>query len=287
MNFGTVPADRYADASSHVMLNCYNAARPGYVRYCVYVAEGGPIKGVAPRWLSNYNEAKMKYDIYADPARSSLVGLPPSEGGGTARSYTGVMYIATPYTTVSAAVPLYGRAPGGQVLPATKPYQAQLNNSQILWAFDPDRDPGSCDMSAKTGVAKFYLGVKAFYANSCRITVATTLDFGREPTTFPELKKSSEITLQCPSGTTWLMGLNNGRNGNRRMASPGGSSIAYELYKDDARTKRWGDIESGTAVFGLGAGEAVSAPVRVYGKVPAGTLPKGKYTDTVTITLEF
>lgn len=271
----------------HVMLNCYTAARPGYLRYCVYVAEGGPLKGVAPRWLSNYNDAKLKYDIYADPARSSLVGLPPSEGGISARTYSGVMYISASYTTASAAIPLYGRAPSGQVLPATKPYQAQLNNSQILWAFDPDRDPGTCDGSAKTGVAKFYLGVKAFYANSCRITVATNLNFGSEPATFPELKKSSEITLQCPSGTTWLMGLNNGRNGNRRMVSPAGNSVAYELYKDEARTKRWGDIESGTAVFGLGVGETAPSSVRVYGKVPAGTLPKGRYNDIVTITLEF
>lgn len=281
INFGTVLPDRPTDATSHATFHC-TGGTPGYVRYCVYVAKGN-VGGVAPRLLTNNNNSLMKYDIYADPARTLLVGLPPSEGGSSIGSYTGLLRIDGAWKQANAAIPLYGRAPAGQTLEATREYQAVINNSQIHWAFRPDRDPGTCnDLANKQQT--FYLGVKAFYTNSCRVTAATKLDFGSKPSTYPELRSSSDITMQCPTGTAWLIGINNGLAGNRRMVSAAGNSIGYELYWDEAHKQRWGSIESGNALFGIGSGSAV---VKVYGKVPAGSSPKGRYADTVTITLEF
>lgn len=288
MNFGTVSPDTHADATSYISLTCQAAQRPGYIRYCVQIAEGEPIAGIAPRWLTNYNGARMKYDIYADPARSSLVGPPPA-GGGYPR-YSGLLHIAAANATAGASIPLYGRAPAGQVLPATNPFQSQITGSKIAWAFDPDRDPGSCDGTAVRGQASFYLGVKALTSNSCRVTLVSNLDFGSAPSRFPAIASASNIVLRCPAGTAWMMGLNNGRNaagGRRRMVSADGSHITYELYQDAARTKRWGDIDSGDAAFGLGTGETTPATLKVYGQVPAASGPKGRYTDTITITLEF
>ena len=67
----------------------------------------------------------------------------------------------------------------------------------------------------------------------------------------------------------------------------GGQYITYGLYKDAARSQRWGQA-GGEPVTGTGAGVSVPQPLTVYGRVPAQAVPApGNYADTVTITLTY
>lgn len=86
-----------------------------------------------------------------------------------------------------------------------------------------------------------------------------------------------------------------GSPGARQMAS-GSGRLGYELYRDAARTTRWGD--------GGGSGAAVSSSITtgllglvcasgsrshtVYGRIPANqNVPVGAYQDQVVLTITY
>ncbi|HHX83698.1 MAG TPA: spore coat U domain-containing protein, partial [Pseudomonadaceae bacterium] len=101
------------------------------------------------------------------------------------------------------------------------------------------------------------------------------------------------ITLDCPSGTNWKLGLNNGMHalsGQRRMAGPANNHVEYELYRDPARSQRWGNDRAGGTDVVSGSGSVQSNPttLEVYGRVPAqAPAAAGSYSDTITVTLEY
>ncbi len=88
------------------------------------------------------------------------------------------------------------------------------------------------------------------------------------------------ITLSAGDAGTWAP---------RAMTGAGATDLAYNLYRDAARTIVWGDGTSGSSSYG-----PVSAPltgehtVSVYGRVPAlQDVQAGGYTDTVVATVHF
>ena len=99
--------------------------------------------------------------------------------------------------------------------------------------------------------------------------------------------------MQCPPGTTWKVGLDRGsssRGQQRYMTGPFAETIAYDLYRDPARTLPWGDARgqspSDDTVRGTGTGAIQS--LTVYGRVPSqADAPVGHYSDTVVVTLVF
>ena len=110
------------------------------------------------------------------------------------------------------------------------------------------------------------------------------------------------LTVNCSSGTPYIIGLNGGGNydasgggsaaapiaGRRRMKSPAGNYIGYELYSDLAGTF-WGNTGSLTAKGDevSGAGTGADQSVMIYGKVVAANVPAGTYSDNVTATIVY
>ena len=73
-----------------------------------------------------------------------------------------------------------------------------------------------------------------------------------------------------------------------RMRSAASNYITYELYRDAARTQRWGNTPGTDTSDGTGAGESSPLTQTVYGRVPPqATAPAGAYTDIVTVTLTY
>ena len=97
-----------------------------------------------------------------------------------------------------------------------------------------------------------YSGSRANVSNSCTIALSRPqdLDFGSHGSIPAPINSSTAISLSCPSNLNWKIGLSNGVNASgtqRRMKNPGGNFINYELYRNSARTQRWGnDITGGT-----------------------------------------
>jgi spore coat protein U-like protein len=69
------------------------------------------------------------------------------------------------------------------------------------------------------------------------------------------------------------------------MQGPAGL-VSYELYRNSARTQRWGNTLNSDTVIGSGTGGTQN--LTVYGRVPAQTTPSaGTYNDTITVTVTY
>ena len=259
----------------------------------MFLAEGSPISGVNPRWMTNYNGAQMQYNLYSDAARTQIVGPPPSGGGYSGLEAGFVVPAGNMKLTPSFTV--YGRVPAGQSLPATHGFQSQLNGSALYWAWSNTATPASCTSGTGANSQIFYTGVKATAPSGCSIALSkpADLDFGSTALLAANRDSPTTISQSCPGTTSWKMGLNNGVNAlvnQRRMKSAAGNHVNYELYRDSSRTQRWGnDTAGGTdTVDGSGAAQTNPTVLTVYGRVPVQPLvPPGTYTDTITVTLSY
>lgn len=285
--FGTVSIDTGSDAAGSVTLGCQSGASAGFLRYCLYLPEGAPLGGIAPRRMTNYAGSALLYDLYSDASRTSIIGPPPSGGGYPV--YSGVVAVAGSFSQVLATIPVYGRVRGGQNVPAGN-YQSQLSNSTLAWAFSPTSAPEDCTQSPSRGSVSFYFDASAAVPNNCRIGLATDLDFGTHSPQPAVRDSTSTIIVRCPAGTPWSLGLGNGANnvaGVRRMQSASGSYALYELYKDVARSQRWGSAGP-DLVTGVGQGIATPQISTVYGRVPLQSpMAPGNYQDSIIVTLTY
>ncbi len=113
-----------------------------------------------------------------------------------------------------------------------------------------------------------------------------TLAFGSYVGTGPALDAQGAFDIQCTRNTPYTVGLGPGNNfsATRRMAA-GTSYLAYELYRDVARTSIW------DTALGVVTGTTTSitpVPLTVYGRIPASQfVPSGSYSDTVQSTVTF
>ncbi|MDP9878551.1 spore coat protein U-like protein [Variovorax boronicumulans] len=287
--FGTVTASAATDTTATVGFACQNdTGQTMYMNYCVYVSQGNEIAGYAPRYMTNWNGSQMAYNIYADAARSGIVGPPP--GGGTYASAGGTFVLPASGGNVALNIPLYGRVPSGQSLAAGS-YQANIYNSEVVWGMKSGNAPDSCTASSAkyVGRTNFYTQVTALYSNACTVSVAATdLDFGSASSLSAAVNGTAAITMACPPSTAWKVGLSNGVNvagTQRRMAGGTGDYIQYELYRDAARSLRWGNTVGTDTVDGSGN---PGSSIPVYGRVPAQTnVTPGSYSDTITVTVTY
>lgn len=287
LDFGEVTRSRATDAQTTLGFQCQSGSRFRF-RVCVFIGEGNP-SGYAPRRMTNYNGAFMNYDLYSNPARTRRIG--PL---GTSPVYSLAFRVPGNFTPVSGNFRFYGRVPAGQTLPAAFPYQGLPAGSVMRYSYGTRR-PSVADcrdglpgQGGGSGEVSFgWSGVNATYANACRVVVATDLDFGNARTLASTIDQISTVQLQCPTGTPYRVGLDNGinNNGNNRRMASGANRIAYELYRNSNRTQRWG---SNNASDVNGTGNNAVQALTVYGRVPAQATPApGSYADTITVTLTY
>ena len=251
-------------------------------RVCLTVNPFNP-SGVAPRRMILWSpESFLNYDLYADPAHTQIIG---SDASGHA-VYSTTLTMTTNGAT-DRTMPLYARMPPGQVSTAGS-YVSQ-NTPRLRFIVQPGTTPPTAAQCAASGQSStHYFEVTASFANTCFISTATDLDFGAVGNLATQRDQTSAISLRCPTGTAWRLGLNNGSHAAgsvRRMAGPGGY-IQYELYRDAGRTQRWGNTPLTDTSNGTGTGALETRTV--YGRVPSQANPgAGTYSDTVTVTLTF
>ncbi len=147
--------------------------------------------------------------------------------------------------------------------------------------------------SAATKTTTF--DVTATVANACIIDSASALAFGSYVPGDGLKDSTSNIVVRCASGRTFNIGLDQGTSTNRTMSSASvASTLAYQLYRDNARSQVWGttvgtDTVSGTGA-GLAAGNTITVPV--YGRIVdsvanQAALDATDYKDTITVTLTY
>ena len=64
------------------------------------------------------------------------------------------------------------------------------------------------------------------------------------------------------------------------------ASSRYELYRNSARTQRWGNTLNTDTV--VGSGNGANQNLTVFGRVPNQSTPSaGTYNDTITVTVTY
>ena len=199
-------------------------------------------------------------------------------------------------------MPVYARAAAGQSLPSAYAYQSQLNGGRSRYSYNT----GTAVHAIRThggampvGQRSQWLGhsQRRLYRRHARpspIPAASppppTWISGPSRGCRATATRPRTIQLQCPLGTTWRVGLNNGANaiGNtRRMAGPRRAVSSLTSCTATAAAASAG------AVPWAPTPAAAPAPtprqsLTVYGRVPAQPTPvPGSFSDTVIVTLTY
>lgn len=293
LNFGAVAGTSHQDTQTSLTLSCYggNATllTAALVRACLFVGTG-TAGAIAPRLMSNGSDAYMRYDLYADAARSQLIG-PHSSGYPL---YSRSFRIA-PRENLNISIPIYGRVPSGQNLPGNLPYRDTPYNSYIRYSYGyihaplesdcRDRLPGYLGGAGDIGFN--WSGISASVLRSCRISTLSNINFGTTSGLKAAHEQTTSMQLKCTTNVAWQVSLDNGlhaQSGKRFMARAS-ERLGYELYSDPTHLSRWGSDQI-NGVSGVGTGAIQN--LTIYGEVPAQpSAAPGSYQDTVTLTLTY
>ena len=145
--------------------------------------------------------------------------------------------------------------------------------------------------SAEAATASGSFNVSVTIVEACSVTSATstTLDFGGQALLNANIDGSTTIQVQCTSGTSYDVTLDNGLNASRRMRLSATSNyVDYELYKDTARSIIWPTTATAAPYAYTATGAAQN--ITVYGRIPAQATPPASataYTDTIGITITY
>ena len=127
--------------------------------------------------------------------------------------------------------------------------------------------------------------------NDCSIA-ANPMNFGSTGVLDQNLDQSSSLSVTCTKGTAYNVALDAGTAtgstvAGRKLVNAGGdASVAFNLYRDAARTQVWGMTTDTDTVSGTGTGANQS--LTVYGRVPSQDTPAaGTYSSTITATVVF
>jgi spore coat protein U-like protein len=137
---------------------------------------------------------------------------------------------------------------------------------------------------AKGGTASGTIEVSLQVLPACRVETAP-LAFSTTQGTVAQAQTPVEVA--CTSDSDVSVALDAGRHAvgsQPRLAADDGTFVAYTVYSDPARTRRW----TGQTVL---ADVTAAQPLQLiaYGQVTAANaiVPAGEYRDTLTVTVTF
>lgn len=320
LSFGTLAngAGAATDTTLAITVQCsttaLSALATASVRMCIGLGPGSTGSTLEPTRSMTVTAAPplgsgdtLSYQLYSNAGRTLAWGLVP--GGTPAAAVVDLSYnVALIGGSGTASATVYARIPAGQVLSAGT-YSSSYSGANVFlrYAFNERLllaapMPASCTSTGganatgnKTSTGQFPFTVTANVLPSCSAYVTTDMDFGSNAGALASaIDRTSTIGLTCIRRTAYTVGLDNGSNASgttRRMrhVTATGSLIAYELYRDSARSQRWGNTINVDTVAGTGTGAAQT--LTVYGRALPGsgtTLPaSGEHRDVVTVTITY
>lgn len=298
MAFGNVASAGNTDSDATITVTCTTNALfvASYVSACLDIGIGSGGSSAGRRMLNGYSDG-LAFEFYEDGSRSRAWGgsayMPPAYQAQFAYG----VYFGGSYTRTFT---LYGRIPAQSGL-ASGNYQSTFSagHARLSYRYNEvslftggGTYPASCTAGGDGGgtSGSFPFTATANVPDRCELGIASDLDFGNVPGLIASNRdQSSSISLTCTRRTPWQLGLNDGLHANgtqRRMRSGSGQFVRYELYRNAARSQRWGRTLNLDTELGTGSGTAQS--ITVYGRVPAPqSVPAGSYSDTIVVTVTY
>ncbi|MGG2100031.1 Csu type fimbrial protein [Stenotrophomonas sp. NRRL B-14846] len=276
------------------------------VRVCVGIGAGtGGGSSATFRTMATSTSDTMNFQLYNNASFGQATGLVPR---GTPPAQELTMSYNVPLLTGGSGaqtVQLFGQIPANQVL-ASGAYSSTFSGASVVltWAWNEvllgtATIPATCNGGAtgtNSASAAFSFTATANVLPQCGSYVTTNMNFGNVTGGIPaNIDQTATLTLTCLKNTAFQVGLNNGQNNptattTRRMATTiGGSTyyLTYELYRDAARSQRWGNTLTVDTASSTGTGSAQQ--LTIYGRVPpvTGQPPAGTYNDLVQVTITY
>ncbi|HDS1578826.1 TPA: spore coat U domain-containing protein [Stenotrophomonas maltophilia] len=297
-------------ANLNITITCTTAAlsllATTGVRVCVGIGAGsGGGSATTTRTMATGSGDTMNFQLYNNASFGQVTGLLPR---GTPPAQELSMNYNVPLLgggSGAQAVQLFAQIPANQVL-ASGSYSSTFSGASVVltWAWNEvllgtATVPATCNGGAtgtNSASAAFSFTATANVLPQCGSYVTTNMNFGNVTGGIPaNIDQTATLTLTCLKNTAFQVGLNNGQNNptattTRRMATtitPNTYYLNYELYRDSARTQRWGNTLTVDTASGIGTGSAQQ--LVIYGRVPpvTGQPPAGTYNDLVQVTITY
>ncbi len=303
VSFGAVdPFGGTVDVTATITYNCTTDGLLGIgllgarVRMCFSIGSGAQGDGtINPRRMTG-GVAPMSFQLYKDAARTQVWGT-LSDGFGAVQvdlEYSALLGSGSG----GGSVTVYGRVPTGQNTLSPASYSNLFSGIHTEWRFRANEGllslavyPASCSSGgSQSGSGTFPFTASASVSSQCSPTFSVDdIDFGTHGLLTAVVDNMAAVSPQCTNTTPYQVGLGNGLyavGNTRRMRSPAGNYVTYELYRDNGRTQRWGNTVN-TDTLGL-TGSGSPQSTSMYGRVPVqASVPAGNYADTVTVTITY
>jgi spore coat protein U-like protein len=280
MNFGTIQGlpTPQIDIAGNISVTCSSLVNVNH-RVCLSLPAGTGGVSIPDRRMVTGGQF-VQYQLYTNAARTVVWGALGQPAGPVAVDFPVLIGSRT------VDVPVFGRVFAGQAGKSVGTYQSVLTpvarrQNYLLVA------PSCQDVTANaTNLPP--ITAQLTIDTSCTVT-ASPLNFGTV-TALTGHAATSNLSVTCTLNGPFSVALDGGAvtgsvNDRRMQLGPGPETIAYQLYRDAARTLVWGNTP-GTVVTGTGTGSPQSLPV--HGLVPAqAPAVAGTYQDVITVTVTF
>lgn len=272
------------DALATVTISCSSIPVLSVVKICPSIGAGSAGSSGSARLLSNGSRT-LSYQLFQDSARSQGWGALDNTQLGTVPAIIINNLLSgsgTATRTIYARLYADASATAGS-------YVSNFTGSQTMFSYSALFLGASSNCTGFVGnaVVRPEFTVMTSPQPTCTIS-ATDLDFGVKGVLNTAITGQSSIGVTCTQGASWSVVLDGGTTGNtaaRRMTSPAGDTVGYNLFRDAARSSVWDTTATSQAT---GTGTGVSQNLPVYGSVPAQTTPKpGIYSDRVVATIRY
>jgi spore coat protein U-like protein len=256
---------------------------------------------LAPRTMVDPLGDRMQYNVYKDQTYTAIWGV---VNNVTYAPFfiTVQVPILSGSGTASGTITAYGRVTAGQSSLSPGSYTGTIaggtSGTSLTYSYNEvllslGTFPASCTAggtAAAATVAGPSTNATASVAAKCTVGTATDLNFGSVSGLLKtNTDQTSLIRATCTNRAAFQIGLDNGKNAGtgsiRRMAS-GSNLVTYELYRDSARTSRWGNTLNTDTLTSSGTGSEQT--LTVYGRVPTqAAAVAGSYSDIITVTVTY
>jgi spore coat protein U-like protein len=233
----------------------------------------------SPREMRRNNANRLPYEIYSDPGHNRILDF--------RNNVFKPLTIGPNGSRVTETFILYGRLEPTGASPQSGTYTDRVR-AAMGWS---TASGATCD-TVPVG-EEFRFDSLARLAGLCTVN-ADDLDFGAPSSLSSDIDRSTTLQVTCTRDTLYRVRLDGGTTtgdiGNRRMRHDDGGSetVGYNLYLDPARVTLWGNGTTGGVAQGSGNDGGTMQTLTVYGRVPSqGPARTGRYTDTVTATVEY
>lgn len=192
--------------------------------------------------------------------------------------------------TVSGSLTVYGLIASGQSPPAAS-YSGDFYNTVIGILNGGTCQPSSSSPAFSGGSNSLHIA--ATVSNGCTVS-AGNIALGTVAFTATNVGGSNTISVNCPSGTAYYIGLapSSGNSaGSGTLTGTGGNTNhpAYQLRSGSTSGPAWGNTATSTTVGNgvAGTGTGSTQSITAYATVGSANYQPDTYSDTVTVTVNY